>query len=104
MSLKNERPQPVSIDLQEWESTADLVRAIKKDSPDATVSHIPGLVRIECDEELIIRRQTVEDISGSAWLTQDFQLNLVSYAGNFSVWDDDQIIVRWEHTERNAEQ
>ena len=103
MSAKKARSQPVSVDLQEYESTAALVEAIERDSPNATVSHIPGLVRIECDEQLVIRRQTVEDVSGTAWLTQDFQLALVSYAGNFSVWDEDQIIVRWEHTERSVD-
>jgi len=46
---------------------------------------------------VVINRETVEQKLGREWETGEFQLAIVSYAGNFSEWDDDQIIVKWEH-------
>jgi phenol/toluene 2-monooxygenase (NADH) P2/A2 len=87
----------VGVDLQENEDTRLVVEAIEEDNPDVTVSHIPGLVKIQTSGELVIRRATVEEKMGREWETHEFQLNIVSYAGNISEWDDDKIIIKWEH-------
>ena len=45
----------------------------------------------------MIRRETVETRMGRPWETHEFQLSIVSYFGNIAEWDDDQIIIKWEH-------
>jgi phenol/toluene 2-monooxygenase (NADH) P2/A2 len=87
----------VGIDLQESEENRALLEAIRRDNPDLTVRHLPGLVKVQGPGQIVINRETVEDQLGREWETGEFQLALVSYAGNFSEWDDDRIIVRWEH-------
>ena len=87
----------VGIDLQESEESRALVEAIKADNPELTIRRLPGLVKIQSAGEIVINRETVEKKLGRPWETGEFQLALVSYAGNFSEWDDDQIIVKWEH-------
>ena len=87
----------VGIDIQESEENRALIDAIKQDNPDLTVRHLPGLVKIQSPGQIVINRETVETQLGREWETGEFQLAIVSYAGNFSEWDDDQIIVKWEH-------
>lgn len=87
----------VGIDIQESEDNRALIEAIKADNPDLTIRHMPGLVKLQSAGQIIINRQTVEEKLGRDWETGEFQLAIVSYAGNFAEWDDDQIIVKWEH-------
>ena len=87
----------VGVDIQESEENRPLIDAIRQDNPELTVRHLPGLVKLQSAGEIVINRETVESQLGRAWETGEFQLAIVSYAGNFSVWDDDRIVVRWEH-------
>ena len=87
----------VGIDIQESEDNRALIDAIRADNPDLTIRHLPGLVKLQAAGQIVINRQTVEEKLGREWDTGEFQLAIVSYAGNFSEWDDDQIIVSWEH-------
>jgi phenol hydroxylase P2 protein len=52
---------------------------------------------VQSTGEIVIRRTTVEEKAGRAWETHEFQLNIVSYSGNISEWDDDKIVIKWEH-------
>jgi phenol hydroxylase P2 protein len=87
----------VGIDIQDSEENRGLIDAIKADNPELTIRHIPGLVKLQAAGQIVINRETVESKLGREWETGEFQLSIVSYAGNFSEWDDDQIIVKWEH-------
>ncbi len=87
----------VGIDIQDAEENRALVDAIKADNPELTIRHLPGLLKLQAAGRLVINRETVERKLGREWDTGEFQLAIVSYAGNFSEWDDDQIIVSWEH-------
>jgi phenol hydroxylase P2 protein len=87
----------VGIDIQESEENRALIDAIKADNPELTIRHLPGLVKVQAAGQIVINRETVEEKLGREWDTGEFQLAIVSYAGNFSEWDDDQIIVKWEH-------
>lgn len=95
--MTTETTRLVGIDLQESEDNRALIEAIRFDNPDMTVRHLPGLVKLQSPGEIVINRETVEDRLGREWETGEFQLAIVSYAGNFSEYDDDQIIVKWEH-------
>lgn len=93
----SETLRQVGIDIQESEENRSLVAAIRADNPELTVRHLPGLVKLQAAGQIVINRDTVEQELGREWETGEFQLALVSYAGNFSEWDDDRIIVKWEH-------
>jgi phenol/toluene 2-monooxygenase (NADH) P2/A2 len=88
----------VGVDLQEVnEDTHRLVQAIEQDNPEATVRHMPGLVRISVPGRLVIRRESVEQHLGREWETHEFQLAIVSYFGHIKDWDDDEIVISWDH-------
>jgi phenol/toluene 2-monooxygenase (NADH) P2/A2 len=86
----------VGVDLQETETTRAVVEAIEADNPDANVRHYPGLVKIQSPKQLVIKRETVEEGLGRPWETHEFQMAIVTYAGNISEWDDDRILISWE--------
>ncbi|GAA4671789.1 MmoB/DmpM family protein [Gordonia humi] len=89
--------RPVGIDIQESDDNRMLVHAIASDNPDMTVQQLPGLMKLSAPGRIEINRETIEDRLGREWETGEFQLAIVTYTGNFAEWDDDQIIVAWDH-------
>jgi phenol/toluene 2-monooxygenase (NADH) P2/A2 len=87
----------VGLDLQDTEETRPLLDAIEEDNPEANLIRMPGLVKIQAPRELVVRRETVEQHMGREWETHEFQMNIVSYSGHIGVWDDDEIVIKWEH-------
>ena len=87
----------VAIHLQSHEDGRNLAQAILGDNDLATVRYSPGLVTIEAPKTLTIRREAVERLLGRPWDTNELNLSIVSYVGNFKNWDEDHITIEWEH-------
>lgn len=87
----------VGVDLQENEENRRVVEAIEADNPDLVVRHLPGLVKLQAPGRIEINRASIEALLGRPWETPEFQLAIVSYAGNITEWDEDRIIIAWEH-------
>jgi phenol hydroxylase P2 protein len=88
----------VGVDLQEsGEDVRRMVNAIEKDNPGMRVTHMPGLIKVNSPGKLVIKRETIEDELGREWETHEFQLSIVSYYGNISDYDDDEIVISWDH-------
>lgn len=88
----------VGVDIQDTgDETRPLIEAITADNEGATVSRMPGLIRIQTPTAMTIRRETVESKLGRPWETGEFQMSIVSYFGHISDWDDDEIVIRWDH-------
>ena len=91
------RVRKVGVDLQDSDDSRSLVDAIEADNSDVEIMHMTGLVKVMTTGELVIRRESVEERLGRDWETHEFQLNIVSYSGNIAEWDDDKIVIKWEH-------
>jgi phenol hydroxylase P2 protein len=87
----------VGVDLQDSEENRALIEAIEADNGACKVLHMPGLVRISAPGSLVINQRSVEERLGRPWETHEFQMAIVSYFGHIAEWDDDQIIIRWNH-------
>lgn len=87
----------VGVDLQENDENRAVIAAIELDNLGCGVQHMPGLVRITNPGRMVINRETVEAQLGREWETHEFQLAIVSYFGHIKEWDDDQIIIQWDH-------
>ncbi|HEX2912098.1 MAG TPA: MmoB/DmpM family protein [Chloroflexia bacterium] len=85
----------VGVDLQDNEDSRSIIKAIMRDNPDTKVTNFPGLLKVQCHEQLDIRRETVEAELQRPWDTQEFNMNIVTYVGDIQEWDDDHILVRW---------
>jgi phenol/toluene 2-monooxygenase (NADH) P2/A2 len=91
------RVRSVGVDVQDTEENRALIEAIQRDNPDADLLRLPGMVKISTHPQLTIRRSTVEEVLGRPWETNEFQLAIISLSGNIAEWDEDEIIIRWEH-------
>lgn len=87
----------VGVVIQESENNRPVIEAIEEDNPEATVGHSPGLVRITAPGRIVIQQETVEEKLGREWETHEFQMAIVSYFGNIQEWDDDEIVIAWDH-------
>jgi len=89
--------RPVGVDIQESETNRAVVEAIEADNPSCSVQHMPGLVRITAPGRLVVTREGVEAKLGREWETHEFQMAIVSYFGHIKEWDDDEIVIAWDH-------
>lgn len=87
----------VGVVIQESENNRPVIEAIEEDNPACTISHSPGLVRITAPQRIVITQETVEEKLGREWETHEFQMAIVSYFGNIQEWDDDEIVIAWDH-------
>lgn len=87
----------VGFDLQENDDSRAIVDAVEQDNDGVIVSRMPGLVRAQCPQRMVVQRTSVEQHLGRPWDTQEFQLTIVSYFGHIDDYDDDQVVVAWSH-------
>lgn len=88
--------QIASITLYHNDEARPVMEAILQDNPTARVLNMPGAVKIDVDDELVINRATVEEKLGSEWDPQQIHMVLISMAGNLDE-DDDRITLSWKH-------
>lgn len=85
-----------SITLHNNDETRGLIAAIQKDNPNSNTSVYPGMVKIDCEKEIMINRQTVEDELGRPWDVNEVHLSVISLSGNVDE-DDDYFHISWHH-------
>lgn len=86
----------VSITLQNTDAARAIIDAITEDNPGSTVHTYPGIVKIDREGSLTIRRESVESRIGRVWDPQELHLSVVSMAGNVDE-DDDYFSLAWTH-------
>lgn len=84
----------VFIVLQANEETRPIIDAIQIDNPSASVHRQPAMVKIDCTDRLVIRRDTVEAGIGRPFDLQELQVNLITLAGHVNE-DDEAITLSW---------
>ena len=84
----------VYIALQDNDESRYIVEAIEEDNPEATVIHMPAMIRIEMEGRLTVKRETVEEKMGRDWDIQELHLNLITLGGNVEE-DDDSLSLHW---------
>ena len=96
-----ETPAPrvriVGVDVQDNDEARPIVEAIERDNPEASIRRMPGMLKVQVPREMVVRRTTVEEILGRDWDTNEFQLSIISLVGNIAEWDEDEILIKWEH-------
>lgn len=84
----------VYIALQDNDESRYIVEAIEEDNPEATVIHMPAMIRIEMEGRLTVNRETVEEKMGRDWDVQELHINLITLGGNVEE-DDDSLSLHW---------
>ncbi|MDD2101433.1 MULTISPECIES: MmoB/DmpM family protein [Pseudomonas] len=84
----------VYINLQDTDYARSIVEAITTDNPHAVVQHQPSMIRIEASNRLEIRRETVEQITGTPWDIQEMLMYVITLGGNVEE-EDDSFSLHW---------
>ncbi|ENO86236.1 MmoB/DmpM family protein [Thauera linaloolentis] len=82
----------VFIALQTNEETRPVIEAIVQDNPDAVVNEQPAMVKIDAQDRLVIRRETIEELIGRPFDLQELQINLITMTGNLDQTDDEMVL------------
>ena len=86
----------VSITLHNNDDARGLIAAIQKDNP-ASMSHIyPGYIKIDCPDQLIIKKESVEHEIGRDWDVNEIHLSVISLAGHVDE-EDEYFLIKWNH-------
>lgn len=86
-AYRNNRVGPV---LRASPLTAAVVEAAEEDNPDKQirVDDKVAYVRIDCEGELILRRETLERALGRPFRMSELEVNLASFAGRIETTED----------------
>lgn len=85
----------VFLALQTNEETRPIIEAILQDNPSAVVDEQPAMVKINADGRLVVRRQTIEELTGRDHDLQELQVNMITMSGNLDQTDD-EITLFWK--------
>ncbi|MGG1947414.1 MmoB/DmpM family protein [Trinickia sp. NRRL B-1857] len=84
----------VFIAFQANEESRPVVEAILADNPGAVAIESPAMVKIDAPGRLTIRRETIENLTGSRFDLQQLHVNLITLSGHIDE-DDDQLTLSW---------
>lgn len=82
----------VFLALQTNEETRPIIEAILQDNPNAVCDEQPAMVKINADGRLVVRRETIEEITGRPYDLQELQVNLITMSGNLDQTDDEMTL------------
>jgi phenol/toluene 2-monooxygenase (NADH) P2/A2 len=84
----------VFIALQNNEEARPIIEAIMEDNPDAIANYTPGMVKIDCEGRLVVKRESIEERIGRDFDLQEMHINLVSLSGNVDEEEDEFVLSR----------
>ena len=86
--------QMVSITIQDNPEGRPIIESIKEDNPGVDILQMPGAVKIDHENRLIVKAETVSAKIGREWDPQEIHLTLVSMAGNLDE-EDEYFALSW---------
>lgn len=88
--------QIASLTLYQNDEARPIVEAILADNPGVKVLNMPGVVKLDCEKQIVVKRASVEERLGREWDPQEIHLVIISMAGHLDE-DDDEFRVGWFH-------
>jgi phenol hydroxylase P2 protein len=85
----------VFLALQTNDDTRPIIEAIEIDNPLAVVNRMPAMVKIDAPGRLVVKRETIEGITGMDFDLQSIHVNLISLSGNIDETED-EFVLEWK--------
>lgn len=85
----------VFLALQTNDETRPIIEAIEMDNPLAIVNRMPAMVKIDAPGRLVVKRETIESLTGMDFDLQSFHVNLISLSGNIDETED-ELVLEWK--------
>ena len=84
----------VFISFQNNEESRPIIEAILEDNPQAVITEMPAMIKIDVPQRLVVRRETIEQKLGRPFDLQSMHINLISLSGNIDE-SEDEFILAW---------
>lgn len=84
----------VFIAFQLNEDTRPIIEAVMADNPHAIANESPAMVKIDAEGQLVIKRNSIEELIGRDFDLQELQINLITISGHLDE-DDDEFKLSW---------
>lgn len=84
----------VFIAFQNNEEARPIIEAIMDDNSDAVANYTPGMVKIDCEGRLVVKRASIEERIGRDFDLQEIHINLISLSGNVDEEEDELVLSR----------
>lgn len=84
----------VFLALQANEESRPIIEAILADNPHARLNESPAMVKIDADNRLVVRRESVEERIGRPFDLQELHVNMITLSGNLDETDD-ELTLSW---------
>ena len=84
----------VFIAFQLNEDTRPIIEAVLADNPHAEAHESPAMVKIDAEDSLVIKRESIEELIGRSFDLQELQVNLITISGHLDE-DDDEFKLSW---------
>ena len=84
----------VFLALQTNDESRSIIEAIARDNPHAVVNEQPAMVKIDAPGRLVVKRATVEELTGMPWDLQSLHVHLISLSGNLDETED-ELVLAW---------
>ncbi len=85
----------VFIALQANEESRYIVEALLQDNPHAVVDEQPAMVKINVPGSLVLKRETMEGVTGRPYDLQEMQIHLITLSGHVDE-DEDEFRLAWD--------
>ena len=79
----------VFLALQLTDDSRSIIDALLADNPGATLDEQPAMVRVDCENSLTLKRESVSERMGRPVDLQELHLSLISLTGNIDETDDE---------------
>ena len=86
----------VFLALQLTVDSRSIIDALLADNPGATLDEQPARVRVDCENSLTLKRESVSERMGRPFDLQELHLSLISLTGNIDETDD-EFTLSWSH-------
>lgn len=84
----------VFLALQANEESRPIIEAILADNPHARLNESPAMVKIDADNRLVVKRESVEERIGRPFDLQELHVNMITLSGNLDETDD-ELTLSW---------
>ena len=84
----------VFLALQKTNETHGLVEAILADNPHAEYEDHPGMIKINAEKSMAVKRETVEEQLGRKFDLQELHVYLITLTGHIDETDD-ELTLSW---------
>lgn len=99
MSVETVRYVGIDMDSSAGAVIDAIVEAAKEFNAEVEVDNFSTFIKIKAPNELIIKRELVEEHLGRDWSMDELHIYMASYFGFMEEMDEEQLVIRWNNVE-----